>query len=295
MKHSLLALALFPSIAYAQPCGPVPEVLGVLNDVVSSFYRGADGASAYCPDDLSSEINLEEADRIASAMDSSTRLLAANQIGEAGAELDDENLQALANAAALLDALYAAELLAGGDKIQDILNEIHRLADSTEDEQIHRQIALNLWRRGAEDAASLALLEKLLPTKPDYSRIYENGRTDIPVKLRTGFDGFAYSDFEDAFDVPGAVLTVIQEDKLIRVTYEVQPDDPSLEPVSWIIDIVRSSSTEHFEDMGADEISVSMFAMVTARVASSPSGYRSVDPWSILKSRSSESVIPSPS
>jgi hypothetical protein len=260
MKRSLLPLLLIPSVVSAEPCEPVPEVLSVLNDVVASFYRGAEGASAYCPDDLRSAVNIEEADRIATAMDSTTRQLAAKQIGEAAMGLDGENLQAMANAAVLLDALYAAELLAGGEEIQTILDEIHRLADNTADEKIHRQIALNLWRRGAEDAASLTLLEKLLPLKPDYERIFENGRTEIPVKLRTGRDGFAYSNFKDAFDVPGAEMTVIEEDELIRVTYTVQPDDPSIEPVSWIIDIVRSPRTDHFDDMGTDEISVSMFA-----------------------------------
>ena len=102
---STLLLFLVQGTAWAQPCGPVPEALGVLNEVVGAFYLGSDGASAYCPDDLSKAVDLTEADRLAEAMDSSARALAAVQIGEAAQDLGVEYAQALANAAALLDAL----------------------------------------------------------------------------------------------------------------------------------------------------------------------------------------------
>ena len=245
--------------AFAEPCGSVPDALQVLNDVVASFYQGSDGASAYCPDDLRSAVDIEEADRIAAAMDTSARQQAATQIGEAVQGLGTDNLQALANAAVLLDALYAAELLVDGEGAQAILDQIHSIASDTEDERLHRQIGLNLWRRGAKDAATTELLEKLLPSKPDYQRIFKNGRTEVPVKLRTGYDGFKYSDFEDAFDVPGAELKEIEPGEHIQVTYTVQPDDPSLDPVSWTIDIIKSHHTDHFEDVGADDLTVSMF------------------------------------
>jgi hypothetical protein len=253
-------LFLVHGTAWADPCGSVPEALEVLNEVVGAFYQGADGASAYCPDDLSTALNLEEADRLATAMDSSARRLAANQIGAAAEGLASPNTQALANAAALLDALLAAELAAEGDGIPDILAQIHALAAGTQDERIHRQIGLNLWRRGAADPDSKALLSKILPSKPDYERIFKDGRANVPVKLRTGYDGFRHADFEDAFDVPGAELVEIEPNKHIRVTYTVQPDDPTLDPVTWEIDIISSHSASHFDDVSTDDMSVTMFA-----------------------------------
>lgn len=259
MKSSLL-LFLLPGTAWAVPCGPVPAALEVLNEVVGAFYQGADGASAYCPDDLNTALDLEEADRLAKAMDSSARSLAATQIGEAADGLEGANTQALANAAALLDALLGAELAADGDAAQAILSQIHAIAAGTDDERIHRQIGLNLWRRGASDSDSKDLLSKILPSKPDYDRVFKDGRGLVPVKLRTGFDGFAYAEFEEAFDVPGAELVEIKADKHIQVTYTVQPDDPTLDPVTWKIDIIRSPSTDHFDDMSTDDMSVTMFA-----------------------------------
>jgi hypothetical protein len=255
-----LLLFLLPSTAWADPCGSVPEALEVLNEVVGAFYQGAEGASAYCPDDLSAGLNLEEADALAKAMDSSARSLAATQIGAAAQGLEGPNTQALANAAALLDALLGAELAAGGDATQAILAQIHALAAGSDDERIHRQIGLNLWRRGASDSDSKALLEKILPSKPDYNRIFKDGRANVSVKLRTGYDGFRHADFEDAFDVPGAELVEIEPGKHIQVTYTVQPDDPSLEPVTWKIDIINSHSADHFDDVSTDDMSVTMFA-----------------------------------
>jgi hypothetical protein len=247
------------NVAWAQPCGAVPQALQALNDVVAAFYQGSDGAAAYCPDDLSSSINLTEADRLAKAMDSGARQLAAVQIAAAAEGLSQENLQALANASALLDALLAQEMATQGPGLDSILNEIHGLAAASDNALIQRQIGLNLWRTGAQDQQSKDLIERILPSKPDYDRIFEDGRAEVAVKLRTGRDGFRASEFEEAFDVPGAELVEIEKDKHIQVTYTIQPDDPALAPVTWNLDIVRSDSREHFADVHDSSIPVSMF------------------------------------
>jgi len=157
---------LLSGAARAQECGSVPDALTDLNDVVGAFYTGAEGVAAYCPDDLSTALDLNAADQIAAGMNTEGRAQASEQIANAAKALGTGQDQALANAAALLDALYGAELEDGGGA-EDMLTQIHGLADMSSNANLHRQIGLNLWRRGAKDDQSTTLIQQILPEKPD--------------------------------------------------------------------------------------------------------------------------------
>jgi hypothetical protein len=249
---------LLSGAARAQECGSVPDALTDLNDVVGAFYTGAEGVAAYCPDDLSTALDLNAADQIAAGMNTEGRAQASEQIANAAKALGTGQDQALANAAALLDALYGAELEDGGGA-EDMLTQIHGLADMSSNANLHRQIGLNLWRRGAKDDQSTTLIQQILPEKPDYSRIFKDGRNEVQMVLRTGYDGFKHSYFEKVFRGVGAEVETIVPGEEMMVRYTVQPDDPSLEPVTWFIDIIDSDSDSHLKDVKDADLPVSMY------------------------------------
>ncbi len=256
----LLLTTVMPT-ATAQDCDPIPEALGDLNAIVSLFLEETGGAADYCPEDLGQPIDLADADTRAAKLDAQERADAAEMLLESVAGLGGEHLQAVANAAGLLDALLGAGL-AAGDDVAAIVDALLELAEGTEDPLLHRQIALNLWRRGVEDPRVAELVEHYLPKAPDYDRIFPDGKTEVHATLRTGSDGFKHSDFEEVFERKGAEVEVIEEDEHLRITYEITPDDPTLPKVTWILDIFDHGHgpRDVFEDMDEDDVNVTMFA-----------------------------------
>ncbi len=254
-------LLLLVGLASAQECHPVPEALGDFNAIVSLIYEETGGIRDYCPDDLSQPLDLADADARAAQFSASERSDAAELLLDAVQGLDRAHPQALANAAGLLDALLGAGL-AAGDDVSTIVETLLALAADTADPLVHRQIALNLWRRQMGGPEVAALVEHYLPTAPDYDRIFEDGATEVHAVLRTGVDGFAHSDFEEVFQRKGAEVEVIEEGNHIRVTYEIDPDDPTLPTITWKLDILRHAfgPRDAFEDMNDDSVDVTMFA-----------------------------------
>ncbi len=256
----LLLSLLWSGPVSAQECDPVPEALEDLDAVVSSFYGNTDGASEYCPTDLTQPVDMEDADSRAGQMDAESRNQAAALLLEAVSGLGSEHVQSQANGAALLDALLGAGLEAGDD-ISSILDALLQLAEETEDPLLHRQITLNLWRHGVEDERVEALLEIYLPKSPDYDKIFADGRTEVTAVLRTGYDGFAHSDIKGAFESKGAELLSEESNQTMEFRYEVKPDDPSLPTITWTIKVVNNSKQYDgaFVDMDDDELEVTMF------------------------------------
>jgi len=251
---------LLAGAALAQECDPPPEALGDLNAVISTIYDETSGVAEYCPEDLGRPLDMADADSRAAQLSADDRAAAAAMLVDAIGELGGEHTQATANAAGLIDALLGAAQ-ADGDDLTALIDALLAIADGVEDPLLERQIAINLWRRGVDDPRVAALLEKFLPSEPDYDSIFADGRTDVSVMLRTGSDGFAYSDFEDAFARPGATLEKLDEDTHWRVTYQVAPDDPTLPTITYTIDIIKEgySDKDTFVDMDNDDVQVTMF------------------------------------
>ena len=256
-----LILSLFSGPAVAQECEPVPSALSDLDAVVSSFFSETLGAEEYCPDDLNEPVNMDDADARASQLDADQRSEAAALLLAAASALGPEYTQGIANAAGLLDALLGAALAAGED-ITPFLEALLALAEGAEDPLLHRQIALNLWRRGVDDPRVDALVETYLPDSPNYERIFPDGKTEITAVFRTGRDGFAHSEIKRAFEMAGATVTVVEEDTHYSIEHVVVPDDPALPTITWTIEVVRHgwAPADAFEDMANDEVEVSMFA-----------------------------------
>ncbi len=249
------------SMAHAQDCGPIPDTLVDLDGVVRSFFEGGAAADLYCPDDLREEVNLEAADEIAAQMDADGRQASAQRLLEAASGLAADDVQANANAAALIDALMGAGI-AAGDDVSGMVDGLLALAESASDPLLERQIAMNLWRHGVQDPRAAKLVEKYLPTSPDYDRMFGDGRTEMHAMFRTGRDGFKHGEIRRAFERQGATVEEIDENTLWRITYKVKPDDPGLPEITWTIDVVNQgyNSEDLMEDMDNTDTTVTMFA-----------------------------------
>jgi hypothetical protein len=254
-------LLLWVPLALAQDCDPVPAALSDLDSVVGSFFEGGGAAEFYCPDDLNEGVDLEAADDVAGRMDAEGRAASASELLRAAQALDSSEVQAAANAAALIDALLAAALAAGGDPAA-MVDGLLAMAAASPGSILERQIALNLLRHDLDDPRVKALLEKYLPSKPDYDRIFGDNRTEVRTVFRTGWDGFKHGEIRRAFERQGATVEVVKENKHWRITHKVKPDDPSLPEITWIIDVVTNAghTQELFEDMASTDPSVTMFA-----------------------------------
>ena len=169
-------LLLWVSLSLAQDCDPVPAALNDLDSVVGSFFEGGGAAEFYCPDDLNEGVDLEAADDVAGRMDAEGRAASASELLGAAQALDSSEVQAAANAAALIDALLAAALAAGEDPAA-MVDGLLAMAAASPGSVLERQIALNLLRHDLDDPRVKALLEKYLPSKPDYDRIFGDNRT----------------------------------------------------------------------------------------------------------------------
>ncbi len=263
--NALLLLLLFwaPSGFAQDPCNPPATGLEDLATVFSMIYEETDHVAAdpggFCPDDLAQPLDMGELDARAAGLDAGDRQAAAELLRDTVATADPSHVQALANAAALLDALLGAAI-DKGDDFEEILNALIAMAADVQDPLLHRQIALNLWRRGVDDDRVLALLEAYLPTAPDYDHIFAGGKTELSAMLHTGDDGFEHSDFQEVFERAGAEVTELDNGDL-QVVYKVKPDDPLLPEITWNL-TVRDSGwppKDVLSDFDNDEIDVSMF------------------------------------
>jgi len=257
----MLAWILLTSMARAQDCGPVPATLLDLDSVFRSFFAGGDAADLYCPDDLQEEVDLEAADGIAAQMDAEGRQASAQRLLEAASDLGAGDVQASANAAALIDALMGAGI-AAGDDVSGMVDGLLALAESASDPLLERQIAMNFWRHDVQDPRVASLVEKYLPTSPDYDRIFGDGRTEMHAMFRTGHDGFKHGEIRRAFERQGALVEELEEGKHWKITYKVKPDDPALPEITWTIDVVNQgyNSEALMEDMDSTDTTVTMFA-----------------------------------
>lgn len=255
---SLLIFLLGPALA--QECAPPPPALEDLNLIVSLIYSETGGAEDYCPDDLAAPLDLASADARAAQLSAQDRQDAAELLAEAVADVGLDHVQAVANTAALLDALLGAALASGEDPAA-ILDALLGLAAQLDDPLLRRQIALNLWRRGVEDDRVADLVAEFLPTEPDYDRLLPDGTTTVRATIRTGSDGFAHSDFQQVFERKGATVEVLTAGKHLRVTYPITPDDPTLPTLTWTLDIIDGGwgHQDAFAEMASADTSVTLF------------------------------------
>ena len=259
MTPLLLTSWLVSAPVMAQECDVADAAIAQLVDVVSDSLSRT-GVDTFCPDDLLVPIDLEQADELAQALSPEGRLEAAIDLLAATTGIGAEHIQAVANAAALLDALLLAAL-ANGEDVSAMIDALLSLAEEAEDPLLHRQISLNLWRSGVEDERVQSLIKHYLPDRPDYDSIFPDGTTEVKAILRTGYDGIEHSDFIYAFERQGATVTAVEEGDHYNVHYVVTPDDPTLPPITWDIDIVAHGfqPADAFSDMNNDAIDVSMF------------------------------------
>lgn len=240
MNALLLGLALAGPAHAQDPCNPPPIGLEDLSWIVSYFYEETrerpDDPSGFCPEDLSRPLDLDDADARAARLSQGDRDTAAEFIGWIASYTDPAHVQGLANAAALLDSLLGAAMEDGKD-YGTILDALLQMAADTTDPLLHRQIALNLWRRGVKDERAQALIQEYLPRSPDYGLIFPEGQTTIEATLHTGDDGFKHSDFKAVFERAGAKVTETGHGDDLLVEYTVKPDDPALPEITWRINV----------------------------------------------------------
>ncbi len=264
----LLPLLLAANVQAQDPCNPPAAGLEDLASIFSLLYEYTDDTTeapadpgGFCPDDLARPIDMDDADARADRLDEGDREAAAMLLAYSVATTDHSHVQALANAAALLDALLGSAMDARDD-YGYIVDTLLEMANTIDDPMVHRQIALNLWRRGLadDDERVRELVEQYLPPEPDYGSIFADGKTEVNVTLHTGDDGFKHSKFKEVFERNGA--TVVEESNgNLTVTYKVKPDDPALPEITWNITIrdagwPPSGVMDQFTD---DDVEVSMF------------------------------------
>ncbi len=260
MTSLILTAWLVSTPAIAQECGVADGAIAELVEVVADSLSQT-GVEIFCPDDLLVPIDLDQADELAQALTSEGRLEAAAALLEATLGIGPEHVQAVANAAALLDALLLAAL-DNGDDPSAMIDALLALAEEAEDPLLHRQISLNLWRSGVEDERIQALIEHYLPERPDYDSIFPDGATQVKAVFRTGSDGIEHSDFIYAFERQGATVIEVEKDERYTIHYVVTPDDPTLPPITWEIDIITHGfqPSDALDELGDDAVEVSMFA-----------------------------------
>ena len=266
MSPFLLPLLLVAGTANAQdPCNPPATGLEDLAEIMSLLYGYTDEHSAnpgnFCPDDLGRPLNLADADARAAGLSEGDRNDAAELLADAASTTDEAHTQALANAAALLDALLGAAM-ADKDDYGPILDAILRMYADTDDPMVRRQIALNLWRRGLDDkdARVKAIVEKYLPKAPDYDHLLPKGTTEVNAVLHSGDDGFKHSDFKAVFERAGATVTEEPGGDL-KVVYKVKPDDPALPEITWNLTIRDAGWPPRgvLDGFASDDVNVSMY------------------------------------
>ena len=173
MNAVLLSVLLFASGAWAQdPCNPPASGLEDLASIFSLLYEYTDteetpaDPGGFCPDDLGRPIDMDDADARAARLDEGDREAAVMLLSYSVATTDHGHVQALANAAALLDSLLGAAMDARDD-YDYIVDALLEMANTIDDPMVHRQIALNLWRRGLhEDDERIAeLVQEYLPAQ----------------------------------------------------------------------------------------------------------------------------------
>jgi hypothetical protein len=265
----LLPLLLAAGVHAQDPCNPPPTGLEDLASVFSLLYdyTNADtqdvpaDPGGFCPDDLGRPIDMADADARADRLDQGDREAAAMLLAYSVATTDRGHVQALANAAALLDALLGAAM-DDRDEYGYLVDTLLEMATTIDDPMVHRQIALNLWRRGLadDDERVKALVEEYMPLEPDYAKIFADGKTEVNVTLHTGSDGFKHSKFKEVFERNGAEVKEESNGDL-TITYKIKPDDPALPEITWNITIrdagwPPSGVMDQFTD---DDVEVSMF------------------------------------
>jgi hypothetical protein len=265
---NLLLPLLLAAGAHAQdPCNPPPSGLEDLASIFSLLYDYTDveespaDPGGFCPDDLARPIDMDDADARADRLDEGDREAAARLLAYTVATTDRSHVQALANAAALLDALLGAAM-GDRDEYGYLVDTLLEMANTIDDPMVHRQIALNLWRRGLADKDDRvkALVEEYLPKAPDYGLIFPEGQTEINAVLHSGHDGFEHSNFKSVFERAGAVV-VEQGNGDLTVTYKVKPDDPALPEITWNITIRDAGWPPNgvLDDFNDDDVNVSMY------------------------------------
>ncbi len=268
MTAMLLSLLLAITSASAQdPCNPPPSGLEDLATIFSLLYEYTDtevlpaDPGGFCPDDLGSPIDMADADARAARLDEGDRQAAVELLSMSAMLTDAHHVQALANGAALLDALLGSAMDARDD-YGYIVDALLEMANTTDDPMLHRQIALNLWRRGLheDDKRVEELVEEYLPKAPDYSLIFPEGKTEINAVLHSGGDGFKHSKFESVFERAGAEVEKLANGDL-KVTYKVKPDDPALPEITWNITIRDAGWPPNgvLDDFNDDDVNVSMY------------------------------------
>jgi hypothetical protein len=264
----LLPLLLAVTGAQAQdPCNPPPSGLEDLASIFSLLYEYTDieespaDPGGFCPDDLGRPIDMADADARAGRLDEGDREAATLLLSYTVATTDHGHVQALANAAALMDALLGAAMDARDD-YGYIVDALLEMANTIDDPMVHRQIALNLWRRGLheDDERVAALVNEYLPTAPDFGLIFPEGKTEINAVLHSGDDGFKHSKFKDVFERAGAEVKEESNGDL-TVTYKVKPDDPALPEITWNITIRDAGWPPNgvLDDFNDDDVNVSMY------------------------------------
>jgi hypothetical protein len=264
----LLPLLFAVTGAQAQdPCNPPPVGLEDLASIFSLLYEYTDTEATpadpggFCPDDLGKPIDTADADARAKRLDEGDREAAVTLLSYTAAVTDPSHVQALANAAALLDSLLGAAIDARDD-YGFILDALLQLANDAKDPMLRRQIALNLWRRGMDDkdARVKALVEEYLPPAPDYGLIFPDGATELNAVLHSGDDGFKHSKFKEVFERAGATVTEEPGGDL-KVVYKVKPDDPTLPEITWNITIRDAGWPPRgvLDDFNDDSVNVGMY------------------------------------
>ncbi len=263
----LLTLLLVSGVHAQDPCNPPASGLEDLASVFSLLYEYTDteevpsDPGGFCPDDLGRPLDMSDADARADRLDEGDRQAAAMLLAYSVATTDHSHVQALANAAALLDALLGAAMDARDD-YGYIVDTLLEMANTIDDPMVHRQIALNLWRRGlADDDERVAeLVAEYLPKVPDYGLIFPEGQTEINAVLHSGDDGFEHSNFEEVFERAGAEVKEESNGDL-TVTYKVKPDDPALPEITWNITIRDAGWPPNgvLDDFNDDSVNVSMY------------------------------------
>jgi hypothetical protein len=261
----LPVLLAIPGVRAQDPCNPPPSGLEDLASLFGLIYDYTDEKAAdpghFCPDDLGRPLDLADADARADRLSQEDREAAAEFLASVISTTDKSHTQALANAAALLDALLGAALADRKDT-SAILDALLKMYNDVENDLVRRQIALNLWRRGLheKDPRVKALVEKYLPTAPDYDHLLPKGTTEVNAILHSGDDGFKHSDFKEVFERAGATVTEEPGGDL-KVVYKVKPDDPALPEVTWNITIRDAGWPPRgvLADFGNDDVNVSMY------------------------------------
>jgi hypothetical protein len=257
----LLSVLLMPQTVHASdPCNPPAADVEDLSILIGLIFEETTGSTGFCPDNLDVPMDTAEMDSRASQLAASERDAAAVELGHALALVDPSRVQALANGAALLDALLGVAI-ARREDLSAYIDALIALARGSQDPLLRRQIALNLWRRSITDDRAMELLREFLPTEPDYAHVLPEGVTRVKAVLQTGSDGFKHSDFEAVFKNVGAKVEKLGSGSDLRVEYTVTPDDPSLPAVIWELDIVDGGwpPRHAFDNMDDPDKNVAMF------------------------------------